>query len=93
MGVPTVSLVGHALFERLSYSILVNAGLADLCAETVEDYIALAVRLAGDRARIKDLRHSLRAALQAGPLGQTEQFAKDFYDLVAGTVEEAAVTA
>ncbi|MEJ0069233.1 MAG: tetratricopeptide repeat protein [Pseudomonadota bacterium] len=32
MGVPTVTLVGPAFFERLSYSNLSNAGLGDLCS-------------------------------------------------------------
>ncbi len=85
MGVPTISLFGEAVFERLSYSILQNAGLGDLCAGSVEDYIDIAVRLAGDEDRIQALRTGLRDQLRAGPLGQTRQFAEDFYDLVAAT--------
>jgi predicted O-linked N-acetylglucosamine transferase (SPINDLY family) len=93
MGVPTVSLVGPTLFERLSYSILVNSGLGDLCVTTVDDYVAKAVELAADRPRIAHLRANLREQLKASPLGQTEQFARDFYDLVARTVEAAKVKA
>jgi protein O-GlcNAc transferase len=89
MGVPTVSLVGPALFERLSYSILVNAGLGDLCVQTVDDYVAKAVSLAADRARLADLRTGLRDQLKASPLGQTEQFAHDFYNMVAQAIETA----
>ncbi len=86
MGVPTVTLVGEALFERLSYSILQNAGLGDLCATSREDYIDIAVGLADDAARIQALRTGLRDQLRASPLGQTRQFAQDFYDLVAHSV-------
>lgn len=86
MGVPTVTLVGEALFERLSYSILTNAGLGDLCAATKEDFVDIAVRLANMPDRIQTLRTGLREQLRASPLGQTEQFARDFYDLVAETV-------
>lgn len=86
MGTPTVSLVGPALFERLSYSILMNAGLQDMCVQSIEDYVARATALAGDGARIAELRVNLRAQLKASPLGQTEQFARDFYDLVVRTV-------
>jgi len=93
MGVPTVSLVGATLFERLSYSILVNSGLGDLCVTTVDDYVARAVELAANRPRIAHLRANLREQLKASPLGQTEQFARDFYDLVARTVEAAKVKA
>lgn len=86
MGVPTVTLVGEALFERLSYSILQNAGLGDLCATTQEEFSTIAIRLAADPDRIQMLRTGLRAQIKAGPLGQTEQFASDFYNLVARTV-------
>ncbi len=86
MGVPTVSLTGEALFERLSHSILQNAGLGDLCATTPDDYVEIAVRLADDTARIQSLRTGLREQLRFSPLGQTRQFAADFYDLVARTV-------
>jgi len=87
MGVPTVTLAGEALFERLSYSILQNAGLGDLCAATQDEFHEIAIRLAADNDRIQALRTGLRAQIKASPLGQTEQFAKDFYDLVARTVE------
>lgn len=88
MGVPTVTVVGQAIFERLSYSILCNAGLADLCAENADAFVDIAVRLAGDPARLGELRRTLRARLKASPLGQTRQFAADFYDMIARTVEE-----
>jgi predicted O-linked N-acetylglucosamine transferase (SPINDLY family) len=86
MGVPVVSLVGEALYERLSASILANAGLADLVATTPEDYVAVAVALGRDVERLTQLRRGLRDRLKAGPLGQTERFARDFYDLVAGLI-------
>lgn len=86
MGVPTISLVGEALFERLSYSILQNAGLGDLCATTREEYVEKAITLAADPDRLQMLRMGLRDQLTASPLGQTRQFAEDFYDLVASTV-------
>lgn len=87
MGVPTVSLVGEALFERQSYSILANAGLSDLCAETPEQFVDIAAALAADTDRLQALRVGLRDQIRLGPLGQTEQFARDFYDLVAATVQ------
>jgi protein O-GlcNAc transferase len=87
MGVPVVSLVGEAYFERLSYSILSNAGLQDLCAFDVETFIKIAIDLAADRPRREALHATLREQIRNSPLGQTEQFARDFYALVARTVE------
>ncbi len=83
MGVPTVSLVGPTIYERLSYSILVNAGLEDLCVRTVDAYVEKAVHLAGDTDRLADIRANQRARLKASPLGRTEEFARDFYDMIA----------
>lgn len=92
MGVPTVTLVGEAMFERLSYSILTNAGLGDLCATTQEEFTQIAVKLAADPERRLALRTELRDTLKASPLGQTKQFAADFYDMVESAVAQARVS-
>jgi predicted O-linked N-acetylglucosamine transferase (SPINDLY family) len=89
MGVPAVTLVGEAMFERLSYSILTNAGLADLCARTPDEFVEIALRLAKDPARRAELRLNLRDMLKASPLGQTKQFAADFYEMLEGAVARA----
>jgi predicted O-linked N-acetylglucosamine transferase (SPINDLY family) len=86
MGVPTVSRVGEALFERLSFSILNNAGLADLTATSEEEFVEIAVKLANDQGRIVELRRGLRDRLKASPLCQRTEFAKDFYDMIHGAV-------
>lgn len=86
MGVPVVSLIGEAFYERLSASILANSGLADLATPDPAEYVRIAAALAADRERRLSLRHSLREQIRSGPLGQTQQFAADFYDLVARTV-------
>ena len=86
MGVPVVSLRGEAIYQRQSHSILTNAGLADLSVETVDDYVETAVRLAQDGPRLADLRRTLRARLRASPLGDSEAFTRDFFDLIARTL-------
>lgn len=90
MGVPLVSLVGPAFYERLSASIMTNSGIGDLAVDTLEAYEAAAVKLAGDRARRLELRGSLRDRMRNGPLGQTDQFARDFYDMIYRTVRPGA---
>jgi protein O-GlcNAc transferase len=90
MGVPVVSLAGEAFFQRLSRSILANAGLADLCVDTPEAFHASAAGLAHDRQRRIALRQSLRPTIQASPLGDTERFARDFYDMIHRVVTAKA---
>jgi predicted O-linked N-acetylglucosamine transferase (SPINDLY family) len=89
MGVPVVSLRGEAFFERLSYSILSNAGLGDLVGADLDEYQAIALKLAGDRERRRELRLTLRDRIRQSPLGRTDEFARDFYDMIAGAVAEA----
>ena len=86
MGVPLISLIGPAFYERLSASIMTNSGIGDLAVDSLEAYVAAAVRLAGDRTRRLELRSSLRDRMRNGPLGQTDQFAGDFYDMIYRTV-------
>jgi predicted O-linked N-acetylglucosamine transferase (SPINDLY family) len=89
MGVPTVTLVGEAPYERLGWSIVNNAGLAELGATTVDGFVETAVRLAGDPDRLTRLRATMRERILAHPLGQPEAFARDFYDLVANAIAQA----
>jgi protein O-GlcNAc transferase len=86
MGVPVVSLVGEAFFERLSYSILTNSGVGDMATTDRAKYVELAANLAADRGWRLDLRRTLRDRMRNGPLGQTETFATDFYAAVERTV-------
>lgn len=89
MGVPVITKVGAAVFERLSYSILSNAGLGDLCAHSDEEFLQIALKLAADRPRREALHQGLRAQLKASPLGQTQQFSVDFYEMLERAVNTA----
>jgi predicted O-linked N-acetylglucosamine transferase (SPINDLY family)/nucleoside-diphosphate-sugar epimerase len=90
MGVPTVSLVGPAFFERLSFSNLVNAGLRDLAADTPDAYVAAAVALAGDAQRRRALRQTLREDIRRSALGDTARWVRDFQALILRTLDAPA---
>lgn len=78
MGVPVVTLVGPAMFERLSYSNISNAGLKDLCTFTTDEYQDKAVALANDLDRLRYLRLNLRNQIKDNPLGRPEDFVNGF---------------
>ena len=88
MGVPVVSLIGEAFFERMSYSNLVNAGLGDLAVATPEAYVDKAVELAAATAWRGELRRTLRERLRSMPLGDGRGFARDFQDAITGWMDE-----
>ncbi len=93
MGVPTVSLVGPAFFERLSYSNLTNAGLGDLAVDTPDAYVRAAVALAGDIDRLRALRAGLRDTIRRSPLGDTQGWVRDFQALTVRTLEDTLAVA
>jgi predicted O-linked N-acetylglucosamine transferase (SPINDLY family) len=68
MGVPVVSLAGSHSGQRFGVSMLANAGAAELVAASPEDYIDIAVALAGDRDRLEGYRRKLRPVMAASPL-------------------------
>jgi protein O-GlcNAc transferase len=77
MGVPVVSLAGQTGVGRGGLSILSNIGLAKLVAENTEDYVRVAVELANDLPRLRELRASLRERMQASPLMDAARFARN----------------
>lgn len=90
MGVPVVTLAGLAIFERLSYSNLINAGLPELVAYSRQSYVATAVRVARDRDwRIK-FRREAREQLARNPLGRGDLFARDFEQAATAWMDEAS---
>jgi predicted O-linked N-acetylglucosamine transferase (SPINDLY family) len=76
LGVPVVSLAGQTGVGRGGLSILSNVGLPELVARSVDDYVRIAADLAGDLARVADLRATMTARLQSSPLADTARFAR-----------------
>jgi predicted O-linked N-acetylglucosamine transferase (SPINDLY family) len=76
MGVPVVALAGDRFLGRIGASLLNNSGLSDLVAETPEEYIAIAVRLANDLPGLADLRRRLRAQVAVAPIMDALRFTR-----------------
>jgi predicted O-linked N-acetylglucosamine transferase (SPINDLY family) len=76
MGVPFVALAGDRYMARMGASLLHAAGLGELVAPTPAEYVALAVRLAGDRSRLAAIRSGLRERLAAAPLTNATEFTR-----------------
>ncbi len=83
-GVPVVTIRGRQFAENMSASILTAVGLPELVAEGVEDFTALAVRLAADAPALRALRQRLDQNKSAAPLFDTGRFARN---LEAGFLE------
>ena len=72
-GVPLVTACGNAFAGRVAASLLQAAGLAELVTQSLEEYEALAVRLAKDTAALAILRRKLAENRAAAPLFDTDR--------------------
>jgi len=78
MGVPVVSLVGRSHQARVGFSLLCTIGHPDWCADSEDEYIEIAKRLAADLPALATGRPALRQALLNSPLCDGPGFARRF---------------
>jgi len=75
MGVPTVTLAGSTLPQRLGAGIMNKAGLPEWVAETEDGFVAIARQAAADPVRLAALRAGLRQRLTGDPNLRTDKVA------------------
>jgi predicted O-linked N-acetylglucosamine transferase (SPINDLY family) len=76
MGVPVVTLAGANAVARAGVSILSNAGLPELIATSLSDYVRIAADLAGDLTRLAGMRSTLRDRLKHSALMDAERYCR-----------------
>jgi predicted O-linked N-acetylglucosamine transferase (SPINDLY family) len=77
MGVPVVTLAGGLAVARAGVSLLSNVGLSRLIARSVDQYVQIACDVAADLEHLRTLRAGLRPQMEASPLMNAPQFARD----------------
>lgn len=80
LGVPLVSLAGDAFLARAGLSLLSTIGLTQLVAHGEDQYLRIALDLAGDTTRLAELRAGLRERMRASPLLAAAAFTRDLED-------------
>ncbi len=78
MGVPVVTCPQDTMSSRQSLSVLSQIGFTETIARDVDDYVELAVALAGDLDRLSRMRAELRGRIQAAPVFDPKVLARDF---------------
>ena len=75
MGVPVVTLVGQTSVSRAGWCQLSNLGLTELAGHTPAEFVRIAVELANDLPRLRELRSTLRRRMEQSPLMDAPRFA------------------
>jgi predicted O-linked N-acetylglucosamine transferase (SPINDLY family) len=73
-GLPVVTCAGSSFAARVAGSLLNAVGLPELITGTLEDYEALALKLARDRDLLAHIKSKLARNRQSFPLFDTERF-------------------
>jgi len=77
-----ISLHGRNSVSRSSLSLLGSLGLGELAAASADEYVAMALALAGDLARLERLRQSLPLRVEQSPLRDEAGCAARFEELL-----------
>ena len=75
MGVPVITLLGDRHVGRVGASILTNVGLTDFIAQDIDDYVELAIKMAGNIEYLEKTRQGLRERMESSPLCNGKSFA------------------
>jgi protein O-GlcNAc transferase len=75
-GVPVLTCLGSAFVGRVAASLLKAVGLDDLITNSLKEYEALALKLAGDPAHLASIKRRLADNRMTAPLFDTERFAR-----------------
>lgn len=78
------TLAGNSFVSRMGVSILSNAGLKELIANDVDEYVSIAVNLASDKHVLKNIRCNLRERFKECPVMDQKRFACDIEEAYRG---------
>jgi protein O-GlcNAc transferase len=76
MGVPVITLRGHRHSGRVGASLLTQLGLTDCIANSIEEYVQIALALASSSEHLEGLHRALRPRMAASPLCDEIAFAR-----------------
>ena len=88
MGVPVVTLEGDRHASRVGVSLLSNVGLTEFIAKTPEEYVGIAVEMAGRLEYLSEVRKSLRTKMKSSILMQPKRFMRQLEELFKSMISE-----
>ena len=89
-GVPMLTCRGATFAGRVGASVLLQAGLPELVADSLEDYRIRLLALAADAAALRRLREHLECTRDENTLFDTAGFARDWERLLVQIYDECS---
>jgi predicted O-linked N-acetylglucosamine transferase (SPINDLY family) len=86
-GVPMLTILGQTFVGRMAASMLHAVGLPELVTQSLEEYEALALKLAYDPHLLSGIRRKLGENLQVKPLFDTNRFRRQLEDAYSTMVD------
>jgi predicted O-linked N-acetylglucosamine transferase (SPINDLY family) len=86
-GLPVLTQMGKGFAGRVAASLLTTVGLQELITDNVKDYIELALELAENPNRLKEIRTKLAKAKTSSPLFNSVQFTRNLEQAYVQMVE------
>ncbi len=93
MGVPVITLAGQTPARRRGVGLLTQVGLEDLVTSNDDEYVRVAATLADDRARLAELRKTLRESALHSPLCDYAGYVRELQSLWRQAWREFCTTA
>ena len=87
-GLPVLTCKGRSFAGRVGASLLDAVGLPEMVTESLEDYEALALKLARDGALLKAIHQRLKDNLQSAPLFDTARFRRGLEATLTGLLKQ-----
>lgn len=78
MGVPMVTLEGEMFSSRMGVGLLTTIGKPEWIARDVDDYVAVAARLAQDHEALDRIRMTVRPLMESSPVMNEALHAREF---------------
>jgi len=88
-GVPVVTLAGDHFYARIGIQVVAVSGLPDLVAESWDDYVAIAVRLASDPEALAQVRTRAQSGFDASALRDEKGFTRKLEGVFREMAEKA----
>ena len=88
MGVPVITILGDRHVSRVSASLLNAVGLGELVAKDEEEFVKIAVDLAGNIQKLAEIKRNLRSKMQKSPLMDKKSFILKWQNAILDMINE-----